>query len=356
MAKHFAIALDENRHIFHPGETISGVLLLNTDKELTLRSIRVELIGMGRVSIREYKTTYVNRRGYVNLCKTLLGGQTGTSRSNNVVKLQPGNYSLPFQFSLPPRLPSSFQGQYGGINYWIHAEMARPYRANMMDDTPLFIIQLVQIRDPALLEPRLHTRDRTLGWSCCPSGQLYAKARVDRRAYCPGQEVKITGHVSNQSGKQVICTEVQFVQKAVFKAPRDNTRTVTEKLYAVTNERGLAPGEESDIQFDSFSIPAVQPTTEGYGCVDITYEIRFIVRVAHAFNTKIVLPVIVATVPLGVQPSLDPALIQRYKPLANYLLSRAAAVFTFPREENEGNGEAALQVLSLSLHALRLFF
>lgn len=77
MAKHFAIALDENRHIFHPGETISGVLLLNTDKELTLRSIRVELIGMGRVSIREYKTTYVNRTRYVNLCKTLLGGQTG---------------------------------------------------------------------------------------------------------------------------------------------------------------------------------------------------------------------------------------------------------------------------------------
>ena len=70
----------------------------------------------------------------------------------------------------------------------------------------------------------MHTRDRTLGWSCCPSGQLYAKARVDRRAYCPGQEVKITGHVSNQSGKQVICTEVQFVQKAVFKAPRGRVR------------------------------------------------------------------------------------------------------------------------------------
>lgn len=44
----------------------------------------------------------------------------------------------------------------------------------------------------------------------------------------------------------------------------------------MTNERGLAPGEESDIQFDAFTIPSVQPTTEGFECVDISYEIRVI--------------------------------------------------------------------------------
>ena len=70
-----------------------------------------------------------------------------------------------------------------------------------------------------LQEPSVKHEDRTLGWICCPSGQLYAKARIDRSAYCPGQEVKITGHVSNQSGKQVIGTEAQLVQKVVFKAP-----------------------------------------------------------------------------------------------------------------------------------------
>ena len=69
-----------------------------------------------------------------------------------------------------------------------------------------------------------------LGWVCCPSGQLYATARIDRSAYCPGQEVRITGHVSNQSGKQVIGTEVQLVQKALYKAPHGKREYVVARV------------------------------------------------------------------------------------------------------------------------------
>ena len=74
-------------------------------------------------------------------------------------------------------------------------------------------------------EPVVKNEDRTLGLVCCPAGQLFAKARIDRSAYCPGEEVKITGHVSNQSSKQVTATEVQLIQKVVFKAPHGKRAT-----------------------------------------------------------------------------------------------------------------------------------
>ena len=51
-------------------------------------------------------------------------------------------------------------------------------------------------------------------------GQLFARARIDRSAYCPGEEVKVSAYVNNQSRRQVIATEVHLVQKSVFKAPR----------------------------------------------------------------------------------------------------------------------------------------
>lgn len=66
----------------------------------------------------------------------------------------------------------------------------------------------------------MQRKDRMLGWPCCPSGQLYANARIDRLAYCPGQEVKISGNISNESGKQVLGSEVQLVQRVIFKAPQ----------------------------------------------------------------------------------------------------------------------------------------
>ena len=36
----------------------------------------------------------------------------------------------------------------------------------------------------------------------------------------------------------------------------------------------MAPGEETSVEFDSFVIPSVQPTTKGFNCIEISYEIR----------------------------------------------------------------------------------
>ena len=77
---------------------------------------------------------------------------SGPFQGGDNLTLQPGNYSFPFQFPLPPRsLPTSFEGVYGSIRYWIHAVADRPWRADLKFDSPLFIVERVQIRDPTLL-------------------------------------------------------------------------------------------------------------------------------------------------------------------------------------------------------------
>lgn len=337
----FAIVLAENRQVFQPGETISGALLLNTDKEINLRGVRVELHGLGHVRIRSGKVTYERKETYLSFQSILLG--RGPFQGGSDVNLQPGNYNFPFQFPLPPHsLPTSFEGDYGSVRYWLNAVADRPWRSNFQTHSPLFIVERVQINDPAFLEPSMQRKDRMLGWPCCPSGQLYANARIDRLAYCPGQEVKISGNISNESGKQVLGSEVQLVQRVIFKAPQGTTRTCTEKVYVVKNERGVAPGEETSVEFDSFVIPSVQPTTKGFSCIEISYEIRFIVRVAKAFNTDITFPVVITTVPPSAQPSIDPVLShQIYRALANYLASRIAAELANDKavEETEVGGQ-----------------
>ena len=68
-------------------------------------------------------------------------------------------------------------------------------------------------------ELRLKQKDRMLGWPCCPSDQLHTKARIGGVAYCPGQDVKISGLVNNESSKTVIGFEAQLVQRVLYKAP-----------------------------------------------------------------------------------------------------------------------------------------
>ena len=72
----------------------------------------------------------------------------------------------------------------------------------------------------------MKNEDRTLGLVCCPAGQLFARARIERSAFCPGEKILITGRISNQSSKQVTGTEVQLVQKTIYKAPQGEKRIV----------------------------------------------------------------------------------------------------------------------------------
>ena len=49
-------------------------------------------------------------------------------------------------------------------------------------------------------------------------------------------------------------------------------RTVTEKLYVLKKEQELAPGDQTNVEFDSFVIPPVrQLTSKGFGYIDISY-------------------------------------------------------------------------------------
>lgn len=325
MANLFAIALTGDKRVFQPGDTISGVLLLNTNKEINLRGVRVELHGVGHVRIRSGKVTYARRENYLSFHSILLGRAPFQNGSD--VKLQPGNYNFPFQFPLPvSALPTSFEGTYGSVRYWLDAVVERPWRIDLNTRTPLVIVERVQTRNPEFLEPRVKQEDRMLGWPCCPSGQLHTKAHIERLAYCPGQEVKISGHVNNESSKTVIGFEAQLVQTVLYKAPEATTRKVTEKLYILKKEQELAPGDQTNVELDSLVIPPVQPTTKGFGCIDISYAIRFKVRVKKAFNTEIIFPIVITTVPPSAEPSVDPVLREHiYIALANYLASRAAA-------------------------------
>lgn len=73
-------------------------------------------------------------------------------QSGSDVKLHPGNYNFPFQFPLPVSpLPTSFEGAYGSVRYWLDAVVDRPWRIDLNTRTPLVIVERVQIRKPQFL-------------------------------------------------------------------------------------------------------------------------------------------------------------------------------------------------------------
>lgn len=67
--------------------------------------------------------------------------------------LAPGEYSFPFQFHTPGQnLPTSFEGNFGHVRYWLKAFIDRPWRFDITTKSVFTVIEYVDINaDPQLL-------------------------------------------------------------------------------------------------------------------------------------------------------------------------------------------------------------
>lgn len=62
--------------------------------------------------------------------------------------IDPGEHSFPFHFQIPQRkLPSSFEGKFGHIRYWLKATMDRPWKSNYNSKSAITILEVVDINE-----------------------------------------------------------------------------------------------------------------------------------------------------------------------------------------------------------------
>ena len=67
--------------------------------------------------------------------------------------LAPGEYSFPFEFHIPSEnLPTSVEGNFGHVRYWLKAFIDRPWRFDITTKAVFTVIEHVDINvAPALL-------------------------------------------------------------------------------------------------------------------------------------------------------------------------------------------------------------
>ena len=129
----FVIEVQDGNRAFFPGQTINGRVIIHCQERKKLREIYITLVGRAYVRWTEEHTSgtgedqttqtvhYRDEEPYFNLRVNLWGGEGGSQQ------LPPGNYEWPFSFQLPSvALPTSYEGHYGNVRYWLEARMDRP--------------------------------------------------------------------------------------------------------------------------------------------------------------------------------------------------------------------------------------
>ncbi|GFR92183.1 arrestin domain-containing protein 3 [Elysia marginata] len=213
--------------------------------------------------------------------------------------LEAGQYTYPFQFRIPATSPSSFEGQYGFIRYWVKVSIERPWKEDNSVKKFFSVICPVDLnREPTASEPTSNEKEKRLCCLCCVSGPITASVRLAQKGYVPGEPVYVYGDVSNLSRRQIGSTSVELLMTTTFHTPT-KTRTVTQTV-ARMHHGSLRSGGSASWDGDRLVLPPLPPSYM-IGCSIMTIKYTLELRVfptGPAFELSIPLEILVGTVPI----------------------------------------------------------
>lgn len=305
--KKFEIHLEhdiDEQYQYGPGELMRGTVFLSSEDPVRVKAILVQIKGEATVSWPSEEPTgdmFSTSETYMDVTITVFGTDDGTDLST--IDLTSGDHSYPFEYALPPGLPSSFIGKYGGVTYIIKATLKedRPGGLGTVITTePFLVLRPMDIASNRDLHQRrtVVASRRTSGLSimCCLFGKTVGRFSVAKTGALPGDNVMIDADVSNDASQPIKSIHAAVVLVSTFQAKkltRSNTQVVVKKADNVEVEYG-ASYKWTSVRL---ALPNYIPESRLDGCdmIDVAYEVRFRLEMADGSDVTAAIPITVGT-------------------------------------------------------------
>ncbi|CAH1798043.1 unnamed protein product [Owenia fusiformis] len=306
----FDIILDKPQTVYQAGELITGRVVLELDEPMKMRGLRVLFHGAANVHWTESHSTgsgknrrtttvhYNAHESYFEHIIVLYGKAPGESGDNP--SHPQGQFTYQFQFLLPPGLPSSFEGAWGQVRYWVKGTIDRPWRFDHNCKRPFTVLSHLDLNtyQPNPSQGLEGKNEKTLCCWCCASGPISATFRIAKQGYVPGEPIYINAEIENNASRKMKASRVEFKQIIAFHATR-KTRHSTNTIQTLQKGEIDAGGTESweNVQL---VVPPLPPShLVGCRIIDIRYILNFVVDPSGpAFDLEVPLEVIIGTIPL----------------------------------------------------------
>ncbi|OQV13229.1 Arrestin domain-containing protein 3 [Hypsibius exemplaris] len=303
--KNLEIVLSGNRTVFQGGEVVRGKLVIEIEKVLKIRWIRMTIRGVARVHWTESRNTGARLGGYgmlytehfqaeveyVNKKIILLGSETGEARES----LAEGRHEYRFSFTLPQNsVATSFEGKYGSIRYWLKAELGKPWSFAYKTKKPVTVISPIDINRSEFMEPVEGAVEKNVCCWWCVSAPVTAEIRTDRKGYCPGESIAISA-LFNNGTRRHITPHATLYQVQSFNA-NGKSRSRAIKLTTVSGV-AIPPGETGYWDAQLLKVPAVSPSILNCQLIKVDYQVKITLQIPGACNLYADLPVVIGTVP-----------------------------------------------------------
>nr|XP_023014656.1 arrestin domain-containing protein 17-like isoform X1 [Leptinotarsa decemlineata]XP_023014657.1 arrestin domain-containing protein 17-like isoform X1 [Leptinotarsa decemlineata] len=222
------IVLSNSQEIYFAGNKVFGHVLLTFQMETHVKGITLEVRGLESACFaarRRYYDSTENKMIY--RARNCMGG----TRYNTFLEVDLplsrrkdfniGRYELPFSFPLAKDLPTSYQGKYGYVTYYLKAKMDvvdAPDLEEKVDFEVHSFIDFNEFISDLQMKHFSYQNEKMVGSCCCPGGSISIDLRMEKIAFVQGEMAKVQVDLTNFSNERV--------EKIVIKL----TRTIKSRL------------------------------------------------------------------------------------------------------------------------------
>lgn len=288
---------------FSSGDQVTGQISFELTKETKINSITMALKGFAHVhwssgsgGKKRSKRHYSARVEFFKL-KSVILQEDGVVRQP--VNLQPGVHVYPFTCHIPQGdFPSTFHGAHGQILYRLEVGILRPWHMSKEFMTELKFVSHVNVNDPLLRAPLSGTNSTTLCCLWCASGPITMTVSTEKKAFMPGETVKIHCECSNASDK-IATPKVKLLQKQSFFTHNKRSRRIVEqRLVSLTGDPFSPHTSDAHSQI-SLVIPATASLTiSNCSILTVDYTIEVSLKIRHFADVTVLFPIIISGTPV----------------------------------------------------------
>lgn len=302
--REFSIQLDSNRQVFYPGEQITGNVVLDLHGQMNMKGVTIEFEGKsechwtekryeGHGEDRREVTDHIEGKEKYFEYKTCLYGAV----SGGNTRTHPhGHFKYPFVFNIPQSVPTSYEGSIGRIRYELKAEIDIPGKRDIKTRRPIIINEIVDVNDPKFHDTPGGQVHKDVGCLCWKAGPLDVTANIDRQGYCPGELILVNAQVANETTRDMTALRAMLVQDVLYIA-KGNKQKHESKVIGKIGCGQIPKGKTETWSNKPLAIPACPPSISKSTVVKVTYTVKVEVDVPWGIDPKILMPIIIGTVP-----------------------------------------------------------
>ncbi|KAJ1373778.1 Arrestin domain-containing protein 17 [Parelaphostrongylus tenuis] len=301
----FDIVLNNPEETYFAGQEISGKVVLELLEPKKVNEILLELKGRARTywtqhSGKSRKHVSHSEPYFLEQFNTAYTHKFSVTKNDNEKErvLPAGLHEVPFSYTLPKTLPTSFEGEFGYIRYTCKAICERPWDFDIVTRKGFTVIGIEDINsDPRLNEPiSRNETNRTVAWCCHATGSITGELNLEKTGFTAGETIDITYRVTNECSRaKSVC--LKLMQNTVYKAKTfaGHEQVKTTNQIVLRNEKPEIPANSvSNLLADRMVVPSLPPRLGKCKIISINYTIDLEVDQ----NKLVSCDIVIGTIPL----------------------------------------------------------